>query len=175
MDTEKKEIAADMPQDKVRMCSPWMLYVKGVQALFAEDSGVRVEFDEDSTTLKLFVVNSFRAMALEALLPAEKTFGNVTLKITVIPGNETPTTAELYGLALSGNPVLKGIYPIADVFSNPFAYIVFEKKVVQYFIDDMSDMYGNRSTLYQTLADETFEKKDGVFFTTDIREGDHAE
>ena len=160
------------PNPEFRICSPWVKYVKGLQAMFAEDNGVGVVFDEDANEVKLLVDNSFKAEALMQILPAEKQFGNVTLKVTVVPGNAAPTVGELYGLAFAGNPILKGIYPVTGVFTNPITYVMFEKKVVQYFIDDMSDIYGNRSTLYQTIAEETFNKNDGVFFTTDI---DHPE
>lgn len=56
------------------------------------------------------------------------------------------------------------------IFSNPITYIVFKNKVVQFWNDDLSDIYGNRSTLYQDIAKEIFGESSGIFFCTDKEE-----
>jgi hypothetical protein len=43
---------------------------------------------------------------------------------------------------------------------------VFEKKVVQFFNDQLDDINGNKSTLYQDIAKDVFEKHEGVYFCT---------
>lgn len=45
-------------------------------------------------------------------------------------------------------------------------YVVFEAKVVQFFNDDIGDINGIKSTLYEDIAEEVFEKKEGIYFCT---------
>jgi len=45
-------------------------------------------------------------------------------------------------------------------------YVLFKNKVVQYFIDNIGDYNGMKSTLYEDIARDIFEDVDGVFFCT---------
>ena len=49
-------------------------------------------------------------------------------------------------------------------------YVVFENKVVQFFNDDLSDIHGNKSTLYQEIAKDIFGDCDNIYFCTDTKE-----
>ena len=159
---------------KVGLSSPWMLFYRKVSAMFEKDPGVRVVFDEESGVIRLYVESGEKAAALEKLLPAEKTFGNVTVKIEVVPANgfvqakaEQETDAALITAALCGNQAVSFIKPVRLLYNNELTYVVFENRVVQYFTDDLGDYYGLRSTLYEDLARELFGQMDGVFFCTD--------
>ncbi len=56
---------------------------------------------------------------------------------------------------------------VDGIFSNDISYILFEPKVVQFFNDDLGDLNGLRSTLYQDIAANVFEDAhEGVFFCT---------
>ena len=151
----------------VKMVSPWVEYYRKVEALFKEDPSVRTIFDDENTEVKLFVTGSAKADAISQLLPSEIEFGNVTLKITVIPSNEERNTVALIRDAFSGNPALTDIFTVHGVMANDINYVIFRKEVVQYWNDDLSDAHGVRSTLYQNLANEVIGEKDGVFFCTD--------
>ena len=51
--------------------------------------------------------------------------------------------------------------------------MVFEKAVIQFFNDDITDINGVESTLYQNVAKEIFEddvKTGSIFFCTDTDE-----
>ena len=143
----------------LKLSSPWVNYHNAVKALFGEDKDVKIKFDENNLDLKLFVSGKKKADAISKLLPTGKTFGNVTLKITVIPENleaiEKP--ADVFEAAFEGNPVLSDTVTISGVYENPVTYIVFDKRVVQYWNDNLGDPHGNRSTLYETLAEEVFD------------------
>lgn len=49
-------------------------------------------------------------------------------------------------------------------------YVVFKNCVVQFFNDNLNDIYGNISTLYQDIAREIFADAEweGVFYCTDV-------
>lgn len=151
----------------VKMVAPWVEFYREIEALFKQDPAVNTVFDEDAKEIKLFVKGVAKADALTQLLPAEKTYGNVTVKVTVIPANEERTTIELIRDAFSGNPALNEIFTVHGAFTNDLHYVIFRKEVVQYFNDDLGDAHGVRSTLYQELAKEVIGECDNVFFCTD--------
>ena len=150
----------------VKLSSPWVQYVNKINALFERDPEIKLVYDNDKVELKLFVEDNSKAEAITSILPAEKTFGNVILKITVVPANTEDSISARFTKAFKGNPILKDMIVVQDVFTNPVTYCVFEKKVVQYYDDNLGDPHGLKSTLYQDLASEIFEKHDGVLFCT---------
>lgn len=91
------------------------------------------------------------------------------MHITVIPSNENVSKSDIFKAAFAGNPIVSYTEHV-DTMSNPMDFIVFEKEVIQYFDDNLGDLFGIRSTLYQDLANEVFEDHPGVFFNTDIEE-----
>ena len=151
----------------MKLSSPWVNFYRELDALFLQDPEVRVMYDEEANEVKLYVENARKADALTQLLPAEKTFGNVTLKITVIPANEANISkADLLAEAFDGNPALSYIQHV-DAVIGSFDYAVFQNVVVQYFNDDLSDINGLKSTLYQDIAKDVFGEDAGVFFCTE--------
>lgn len=149
---------------------PWMIYYEKIKALFSEDSEIRVYFNDEEMTISLYVKNGRKADALSQLLPLEKSFGSVDIGIKVIPANNFQTVnsnpEELIKAAFEGNPALRFTQTITGVLSNPITYVVFDKRVVQYYNDDLGDYYGQCSTLYQDLAKEVFGVEEGVFYCT---------
>ena len=79
---------------------------------------------------------------------------------------------ELFEALFGGNSAFAFVYPIDYAFSNRLIYVVFKNCVVQFFNDNLSDLHGNISTLYEDIAADVFEDADipGVFFCTDIEE-----
>ena len=155
---------------KLGLSSPWMIYYREVEALFQMDPGVRVIFDDDNRELKLYVEDGEKAYALSQLLPTEKRFGRVNLKISVIPANGSFVNRgkdPLVKLALDGNNAVSFIKTITGFLANDITFIVFKKEVVQYYTDNIGDYHGLHSTLYQDLAKDLFGEPDGIFFCTD--------
>jgi len=157
---------------KLNLSAPWVEFYYEVEAMFKHDPQVHVVYDEDHYELYLYVDEAAKAAALEKLLPAEKEFGNVKLKISVVPANleNVDEIRDIYSVAFYGNPALSFIKNIHGVFANNMKYVVFRKEVVQYWVDDLGDIYGQRSTLYQEIAKDIFEEHDGVFFCTDAED-----
>ena len=50
---------------------------------------------------------------------------------------------------------------------NDFNFVVFVPEVVQFYNDDLGDINGLCSTLYQDLAKDLFGEEAGIYFCTD--------
>lgn len=150
---------------KVNLSSPWVTFVNEVKALFEEDDEIHIHYDGENNELKLLVDSGDKADALSKLLPTEKQFGNVTLKIIVIPANKDLQAVDLFEIAFRGNPALAYTFA-ADTPLGHAEYAIFKKQVVQFFNDQLDDVRGIKSTLYQDIAKDVFEGS-GVFFCTD--------
>lgn len=170
-----------MTNVKFKISPPWILYVSKINALFANDPDITVEYDNDEIEVKLFVDDNKKATALDFLLPPCVEFGNIILNITIFPSNVNISTINTYNLntiqdyfeaAFKGNPVFAFTHVVEGIFSNKLTYVVFKNRVVQFFADNLNDIYGNISTLYQELASEVFntDALPGVLFCTDVEE-----
>lgn len=162
----------------LKMSSPWILYYKQVNEMFKNDPNVLVIYDDDAVEVKLYVTGEERAAAIDALLPDEQIFGNMALKITVYPANTKESdkkpflksfasTKEMYEAAFETNPAFHFAHEVRALYNNSFTYVVFANTVVQYFNDNLSDIYGQCSTLYETIASYIFDTPDGVYYCTD--------
>ena len=159
---------------KLNMSPPWVLYYKKLNALFGEDERISIIYDEDNMEIKIYSTFADGADALLFLLPETVSFGNVELKIIVIPPNKTlgfKTTILNPTVAVTslfyGNKHLDRIKTVYTPCGD-FTYVIFKKEVIQYYEDNISDFYGNRSTLCEDIAREVFKDIEGVFFCTSI-------
>ena len=158
-----------MELKNTKLSPPWITFVNEVKALFENDLDVRVMYDDNENDLKIFVDNMDKADALAKLMPTEKTFGNVTLKIGVYPANrENETMADLFYRAFVGNNAVAYTHH-ADTIFGPMDYIVCKRDIAQFFNDQMDDINGVKSMLYADLAKDVFETKAGVYFCTDVK------
>lgn len=157
-----------MNKKGLNLASPWVIFYHEVQALFEKDEDIKITFDEENYVIKLYVIGTDKAAALEELLPQEKDFGNITLKIEVIPANnENPTFKELYERAFAGNPIFSYASNGYNDITSANTYIVFKKEVVQYYNDSLKDINGLCSTLHQEVAKDVFGEISGVCYCTD--------
>lgn len=158
--------------ENIKMVSPWIGYYKEIKSLFQEDSTVKVKYDDSKNTIKLYVEDEEKADALAQLLPNRKVFGNITVNIDVIPANKVETPKiDLFRKAFEGNGAVAYIETVDNASSNAFHFVVFQPEIVQYYNDDLSDINGLRSTLYQDIAKEIFGEREGIYFCTDKMEG----
>ena len=162
--TEKKNFS-----DKSQIfgkAAPWYTFGREIEALFRDDPDVNVEVNDYCWDIKLYVDNAEKAEALTQIMPTKKMFGNITVTISVIPANlNNESKIDLFQKAFKGNPVLSYICPSTTSFAAN--YVVFQNKVVQFFDDNLGDVNGNTSTLYEDIARDVFEDCDGIFFCTD--------
>ena len=154
----------------LKIISPWNLFYNEMYELFRFDKEVSINIDEENYTVKLYVDNLDKADALSRILPAEKVFGNITVKISVYPPNLNEVSkAELYAKAFSKNNAFeRAVCNDVDGFGPGLTYVVFKKDVVQYYSDNLRDINGYTSTLYQNIAADIFgtENPDVAFCTS---------
>lgn len=179
------------------MISPWAEYYRKIQAFFKYDCAVNVIYDEAAPEIKIYVNNNApKADALTQLLPETKEFGNVTLRITIVPTNgdtgidpnyrygsgyrrrqyiisdsfssenKSRSVRDLFFDALNGNDAFS-FGNVIHLQTNDVIYFVFKNEVVQYYNDDLGDYFGQCSTLYQNLAADIFKPASNVHFCTD--------
>ena len=154
--------------EKVKLASPWISYARKIRAFFANDPSVNVQYNADNNEIILRVEGTAKADALTQLLPTEKEFGNVTVKITIIPANKFNSSRNLLIDALTGNDAFYGIVEAPeDSWALPAVYVVFDDEVIQYPNDDLSHYCGVETTLFEDLARDIFENvDDNIFFNT---------
>lgn len=172
----------------LKLSSPWIIFYREMQKMFEHDQNTHIVFDEDENLIRVYVENDIRkANALKKILLEEKTFGNVTIKIKVVgPSNEEPkylkkysadnmTDDEAFHNALRANDAFHWVKSVEGIFSNPIVYVVFDKSVVQYFNDNLTDAHGCCTTLYQEIAKDIFKPMEGVYYCTDTYSNDNRE
>ena len=162
---------------RVKLSPPWCIFYREVNALFERDPEVHVVYDEDDEIIKVYVENPEKAEILAGLLPETKTFGRVSVSLQVIPADgrklstELPTVidASTFTKAFEGNGAFSYAKTFKNVFQYEATYVVFQPDVVQFFADDISDINGLRSTLYEEVAKDVFGAFEGamVNFCTD--------
>jgi len=156
-----------MENNKTKLSPPWVEYYRQIEAMFGEDPDIKIEYDESNYTINLYVHGQDKSDALNKILVPQKEFGNITVFVNIIPDNHDEKPIDRYKKAFEGNPVFSFATAVEGVFSNPVSYVVFRNKVVQYFADNLNDVNGNISTLYQDIANNIFVNNDGVCFCTD--------
>ena len=164
----------------LKLLSPWVKYVKELEALFLEDPTVHVVYDEDNLIVNVYVDETEKADALNVLLPNILVFGDVNLTIGVIPANkkekacgDPPDNATLIEHAFKGNGAFAFVQTVKGIFTNNLTYVVFKNKVVQYYTDDLGDIYGLESTVYEDIARDVFVEREGVYYCTDLPQEQH--
>ena len=96
-----------MQTPRLKISPPWVTYVNKLQALFDGDPQIAFNIDYANMTVALAGNNGDKNAALQRLLPTEKSFGNITLKIIVdgpISNIAFPTQKDLFDTAFTGNP-----------------------------------------------------------------------
>lgn len=152
-----------------KLSPPWDTFLHKIEAIFNGDSEVSMEYDEEEKYLKINVSNVTKAEALRKIIPGKKDFGNVVMKIDIVSPEETKQSAEeILKQAFNGNPNVTNIVttPLTSL-SFGATYVVFKKEVVQFFNDDLQDLNGLCSTLFEDIAREVFDVSGDVAFCTD--------
>lgn len=169
---------------KVNLVAPWDEYYNEMVAFFAEDPDVTVLYDTEEKHIKVLVQDPAKAEALTHLLNSEVDFGGVKLLITVVPANEVISEIKrcfsnanneedyttLYKRSLIDNDLFAYTKTIEKMIGFNAVFVVFKKKVVQYYSDNLGDLNGMKSTLAEYIARDIFVPHSGVFFCTDAKD-----
>lgn len=147
----------------LRLSAPWTIFYQEVYALFKNDPEVKVMYNDEEPELKLWVRgNDEKAACIARFFPRTKKFGNVILNMSVVGNDGQPVSdvnlpdAMAVSKMFEGNGALAFTKSVETLFGDTLTYIVFKKEVVQYYSDNMFDLYGCTSTLYQTIAQNVF-------------------
>lgn len=173
MDYFEDKALPDNIDQNVKLSPPWVAYYHKVFTLFERDPDVTIHFSEKEPELRLLVTGAAKAEALSKLMPESVAFGNVILKIIVVPANEEPSVSELLKIAFAGNNILQYV----ATSDTPFGvknYAVFDRGIAQFYNDEMGDIHGVKSMLYEDVARDVFtDLKDVCFntFSDDLYEG----
>ena len=159
---------------QMKLQPPWVEFEAQVRALFGSDPGVKVEYtDTPKRTLTLRVESHRKADAIRRLMPTYYDFGNIRVIVVVIPANRDgdvlpadACTADVVAAAFKGNPVVTQVRQVSKGLFKDLSYCVFSKEVVQYPIDNLADINGNRSVLMEDIAREILTDANGVYFCT---------
>ena len=156
--------------------APWYTFQKKVKALFERDPDIivgEVVESEDGKTNFYFdieVRNHEKFLALDRTFPKVKTFGNITLGITLYDeenGIREENRIDLYKTIFQGNPIVKDIREVDDFAGAHHGFVRFKPEVIQFHDDDTSDFNGNWSGLAQEIAREIFSDEcAGIHFCT---------
>ena len=153
----------------MKQIAPWFEYYYEMVALFGEDPEIILEYDERANIIRMYVENNEKAIALAQILPSKKTFGNVSVAISIIPANTVKDSkAAIFEKAFKGNPVFSSVV-VREALGGTMEFVLFKKMVAQYYTDSINDAHGVTSTLYQDIARNIFANTEGVFFCTDIQ------
>lgn len=164
---------------RIKLAPPWVTFVNEIKAMFENDPEISIVYDNEEVAVRLYVDNAKKAEAIALLLPEEKWCGNVALSISVIPANGQNfealtkiTNDTVFSIAFEKNPVFAYSKTITGILSNNITYVVFKNRVVQFFNDNLNDIHGNVSTLYEDIARDLFNETilQGLFYCTDIEE-----
>ena len=165
---------------RLKLSPPWITYYNEIKALFGEDPAVKVDceyaYDNNFVDINIKVDGEAKANAIIKLLPSHIFFGNIEVFVNIIPSNgelghySFRTTSAIFEKAFEGNPVFSFVKSVDYIFNNEIVYVVFKNRVVQFFNDNLNDIYGNVSTLYEDIARDLFDEFDGygVYYCTDI-------
>lgn len=172
---------------KTKLSPPWVTLFNQIKALFEQDPEIKIEFINDPPTVKLYVENNEKAEALAALLPYQIDLGSTALNINVIPSNTglpfvghltfnkesqymSSTSVDLlFQRAFKRNPILNTVCVIDEIFSNHFVYVEFKPEIVQFYNDNLGDLNGNLTTIYEVIARDIFNENPnlkGIFYCT---------
>lgn len=169
---------------KLNLIAPWNEYYEELNAFFKDDPDVTVLYDEEEKNIKVLVQETIKAEALTHLLKDEVEFGGIKLTVTVVPANEVTkgvkklvtnignneNYGEMFERALVNNGAFAFTYTIDNVMGFNAVYVVFKKKVIQYYNDNLGDLNGMKSTLAEYIARDIFAVRNGVFFCTDVKD-----
>lgn len=152
---------------KTMLAPPWVTWGNEVKALFAQDKEVKVVLDWEEMTVRLYVETQEKADALTAMLPETKEFGNVTVSVSVIPGNKVGDKfRDPYKTAFDGNELYVETVN-ADCPLGSFTYVIWKAEILQFFNDNLADVCGNKSMLAESAARDVLAEKHNVYHCTE--------
>ena len=172
-----------MEQNIVGLQAPWITVLGKLQAMFEGDAEVEVkcpDMEANPFVINIDTINSTKCEALKKVLKTHYEFGNITVDIfvrVIDDGSETEEpTIEDFAEAFAGNPVFVTTATIENPMGQEFDHVIFAKEVIQFYNDDISDIYGNFNGTVEQVACDILNRGDVNFSTSngseDVEEED---
>lgn len=169
------------------LAAPWTVYFRELKAFFQNDPEVDITFDESAAVVHVHCDSADKAKLLEKYLPEHVSFGHAALDIQVHePLDDRLTEEEATEIAersvidelsalFSGNQAFSYLKWVDNPGHYLVVYVVFKREVVSFFNDNVHDVRGFTSMLYEDLAEDIFVNREGIIFCTDTRDIDPME
>jgi hypothetical protein len=142
-------------QERSTMNPPWITLWNQVRGSIGNDPRVtttRLDQSRQPYLIRITVRDNAKAVGLASLVKRRHNFGNITVVVRIEDrqGNHVnrvvpKSPRELAGLvrsAFTRNGWYRKVL-VKEFFGRLRVYAVFAKKVVQFYNDDLSDLYGN--------------------------------
>lgn len=183
MSLENKKFAPKIV--KVALQSPWVTIYNKCKAMFEKDNeliiGSLQEPVDGLASFEIVSSNAEKIIALQSLINTSFFLGNIKLviKLGVINGDSKEylekkavndkIDVDTIETAFDGNDVLDNVREVKFPGGYPAIYVLFAKEVVQFYNDDITDLYGNFNGLYEDIARDIFLPLEGVFYCTALK------
>ena len=162
--------------------APWWTYYNKVKALLGNDTDLSIgQLSESGEKIYSFNVdstNTDKIIALQKIFKTVIPMGNITLKINFNVINDgtpemsyTKITAEDFRTAFNENPIVDEVNEVS-LFDTNFIFVIFKKKIIQFYNDDITDYWGNYNGLAEDIAREVFTDRmfhSGFNYCTNIK------
>lgn len=160
------------------LSAPWLVYWRKLCALFENDDEIDIgELCDNSLTdgyyVGISVCSHKKFEALQQLLPARLVFGNVELTTYIyetLNDEEETDYRKLFTDLFDGNDIFDEFLTVIDHVGSKHDFAVFKPRALQFYSDDISDPYGNKTMLTQDVARDVFTDMvgDDVKFTSSL-------
>lgn len=151
--------------------APWHNYYKKVYGLFNVDKELNIsditENGDGSYEFTISSKNGDKLCAIESLLGYGRVFGNTKVLIRYAYENgQDLDWSEVYRLAFEGNPFFKEVIDIDMPFQENLSYAVFNKDIITFYDDNLSDIHGNSHYIVADIVKDVVADT-GLFVCTD--------
>ena len=162
---ETKAYEAGVSDGELGLQSPWIILHKGLYNLFAQDPDITVapnmiQCEGGVYETHISSSNYEKLSALKKIIRNETKMGNITAR--VVFDYDAPTDdigVEDWKAAFAGNPLFKDIIAVPTPTGGEIDYVLFARDILTYYIDDITDLYGNKhiivADLVKQVANET--------------------
>lgn len=161
--------------EKVRLSPPWDGHMSKLASFFKGDDRVRVGTCGMGYVANIEVFDTKMYSALEQVLNKRIRFGNVVLKINLVPANGVKAfKGEMTDLAalkvvLKDNPAFAKIVSRKTELGNN-VFVLFKPVVLMWYNDNLASPYKQSTSVYELEAQIVF-KDLGVSYSTEPQKG----
>lgn len=160
--------------DNVKLEAAWWQIYKEIKNFIGADPEVEIgDMDESEAPKYRFTIasqNESKIKALSKVLINHYDIGNITLDIDFDfiknDDEDEEITKDDIEAAFQGNPYYVTTQVTTKGMFEDLCYVVFTKEIIQFFNDDLSDLYGNENIIVADLALERCNRGENMYFCT---------